>query len=81
MTTEDLAKEHTVTYQPVVISLPISGGRTCYDSYRQALGLAPLGELDETSIPEPLQFAINVGTRIMLIPRGGFERAICYPLA
>jgi uncharacterized protein len=76
MITEDLVKEHTVTYQPVVISLPISDRRTSYDFYRRALGLAPLGELDETGIPEPLQFAVNAGTRIMLIPRGGFERAI-----
>jgi hypothetical protein len=68
MTTEDLAQEHTVTYQPVVIGLPISDRRTSYDFYRQALGLAPLGELDETGIPEPLQFAANSGTRIMLIP-------------
>ncbi len=30
MTTEDLAKEHTVTHQPVVISLPISDRRTSW---------------------------------------------------
>lgn len=68
MTTEDLAKEHTVTYQPAVISLPISDRRTSYDFYRQALGLAPLGELDQTGIPGPLQFAVNVGTRISSSP-------------
>jgi uncharacterized protein len=64
-----------VTYEPIVISLPVTGRRTSYDFYRQALSLEALGEPDEDGIPEPLQFAINAGVRVMLIRRGGFERA------
>jgi uncharacterized protein len=64
-----------MTYEPVVIGLPVTDRRTSYDFYRQALSLAPLGEIDETGIPEPLQFAVNAAARVMLIPRGGFERA------
>jgi predicted lactoylglutathione lyase len=64
-----------VTYEPVVISLPIADRRTSYDFYRQALSLEAIGEPDEAGIPEPLQFTVNAGARVMLIPRGGFERA------
>jgi uncharacterized protein len=72
---QDLAKEHTVTYEPVVISLPVTDRCTSYAFYRQALGLEAVGEPDEEGIPEPLQFAVNAGARVMLIPHGGFERA------
>jgi uncharacterized protein len=64
-----------VTYEPVVISLPIADRRTSFDFYRQALSLEAVGEPDEGGIPEPLQFEVNAGARVMLIPRGGFERA------
>jgi len=64
-----------MSYDPVVIGLPITDRRTSYDFYRQALDLEAIGEPDEDGIPEPLQFTVNPGTRIMLIPLGGFERA------
>ena len=64
-----------MTYEPVVIGLPVTDRRTSHDFYRQALGLEAIGEPDETGIPEPLQFAVNPGVRVMLIPHGGFERA------
>lgn len=70
-----MKKEQTVTYEAVVISLPVTDRRTSYDFYRQALGLEAVGEPDEDGIPEPLQFTISAGARVMLIPRGGFERA------
>ena len=63
--------------EPVVINLPGTDRRTSYDFYRQALGLAAVGEPDETGIPKPLQFAVNAAARVMLIPHGGFERATC----
>jgi uncharacterized protein len=65
-----------VTYEPVVISLPVAGRRRSFDFYRRALGLAAVGQPDDGGIPEPLQFEVNAGARVMLIPHGGFERAI-----
>jgi uncharacterized glyoxalase superfamily protein PhnB len=65
-----------VTYEPVVISLPVADRRTSFDFYRQALSLEAVGEPDESGIPEPLQFEVNAGARVMLIPRGGLERAV-----
>jgi uncharacterized protein len=64
-----------VTHESVVIALPVANRRTSYDFYRQALGLEAVGEPDESGIPEPLQFEVNAGARVMLIPQGGFERA------
>ena len=59
---------------PVVVSLPIADRRTSFTFYRDGLGFAALGEPWEDGIPEPLQFALNDGVRVMLIPTGGFDR-------
>lgn len=59
-------------YQPVVISLPIADRSTSYDFYQRALDLEALGDPAEDGVPEPLQFVINPGLRVMLVPRGGF---------
>jgi uncharacterized protein len=59
---------------PVVVSLPIADRRTSFTFYRDGLGFAALGEPGEDGIPEPLQFALNDGVRVMLIPTGGFDR-------
>lgn len=59
---------------PVVVSLPIADRRTSFTFYRDGLGFAALGEPSEDGIPEPLQFALNDGVRVMLIPTGGFDR-------
>lgn len=56
----------------MVISLPIADRRTSYDFYRTALEFSPIGELADDSVPEPLQFELNGGLRLMLVPRGGF---------
>ncbi len=45
-------------------------------SYRHGLGLAAVGDPDSHGLPEPLQFALLGGTRLMLVPTGGFGRAI-----
>ena len=58
----------------VVVSLPIADRRTSFAFYRDGLGFAALGEPWEDGIPEPLQFALNDGVRVMLIPADGFER-------
>jgi predicted lactoylglutathione lyase len=58
--------------RPLVVGLPISDRRRSFDFYRQALGLDAVGEPAEDGVPEPLQFELNPGMRLMLIPRDGF---------
>lgn len=57
---------------PVVVSLPIVDRRDSFAFYRDGLGFDPLGEPAEDGVPEPLQFALNDGVRVMLVPTGGF---------
>jgi predicted lactoylglutathione lyase len=59
---------------PVVVSLPIADRRTSFTFYRDGLGFAAPGEPWGDGIPEPLQFALNDGVRVMLIPTGAFDR-------
>ncbi|MDQ1537163.1 MAG: uncharacterized protein QOE58_1556 [Actinomycetota bacterium] len=59
-------------HSPVVVSLPIADRQTSFAFYRDGLGLDSVGEPAEDGIPEPLQFALNDGLRLMLIPTGGF---------
>lgn len=61
-----------MTNSPVIVSLPIGDRRTSYRFYQDALGFDAVGEPAEDGVPEPLQLAVNDGTRIMLIPTGGF---------
>ncbi|MFG3256114.1 VOC family protein [Streptomyces sp. NPDC048172] len=61
-----------MTIGPVTVSLPIADRPVSYRFYREALGFEPLGEPAEDGVPEPLQFAVNDGLRLMLIPSGGF---------
>lgn len=57
---------------PVVIALPIADRPRSFAFYRDGLGLEAIGEPAEDGVPEPLQFALNDGARIMLVPTGGF---------
>lgn len=57
---------------PVVIALPTGNRQRSFDFYAEGLGLEPIGEAAEDGIPEPLQFVLNQGVRLMLIPAGGF---------
>jgi predicted lactoylglutathione lyase len=61
-----------VRHPSVVVSLPIADRRATYAFYRDGLGFDPVGELAEDGVPEPLQFALNDGVRVMFIPAGGF---------
>ncbi|MFF4876944.1 VOC family protein [Micromonospora sp. NPDC000668] len=61
-----------MTFAPVIISLPIADRPTSHRFYRDGLGLDTVGELADDGIPEPLQFVVNDGLRLMLIPTGGF---------
>jgi predicted lactoylglutathione lyase len=55
----------------MVISLPI-GDRATSHAFYSALGLEAVGEVASDGLPEPLQFALNAETNLMLVPRGGF---------
>jgi len=68
--------ESKIAYESVVISLPIADRPTSYTFYRRALGLEALGEPADDGVPEPLQFVVNAGVRVMLVPRGGFDWTI-----
>ena len=57
---------------PVVVSLPIADRRTSSAFYSAVLGIDPFGEPADDGVPEPLQFAVNDGLHLMLVPRGGF---------
>ncbi|MEU5671109.1 VOC family protein [Micromonospora sp. NPDC047753] len=61
-----------MTPAPVIVSLPIADRPTSYRFYRDGLGLEAVGELADDGLPEPLQFVVNDGLRLMLIPAGGF---------
>ena len=57
---------------PIIVCLPTADRRTSFEFYRSGLGFEPIGELADDGVPEPLQFVMNDGVRIMLIPTGGF---------
>lgn len=71
-TTESSWSQTIVNSTPVIVCLPTADRRTSFEFYRNALGLEPIGELADDGVPEPLQFVVNDGLRIMLIPTGGF---------
>ena len=53
------------------VCLPIED-RLVSHAFYTALGFVAVGELGDDGVPEPLQFEISVGLRVMLIPAGGF---------
>jgi uncharacterized protein len=53
------------------VCLPTKDRRVSHAFYT-ALGFVAVGELGDDGLPEPLQFEISVGMRVMLIPTRGF---------
>jgi predicted lactoylglutathione lyase len=56
----------------VVVSLPVADRRAAHAFYAGALGLDADGEPADDGLPEPLQYRLNDGLRLMLVPTGGF---------
>jgi predicted lactoylglutathione lyase len=54
------------------VCLPIKNRQVSHDFYT-ALGFKAVGELGDDGLPEPLQFEISIGLRVMLIPTRGFD--------
>ncbi len=61
-----------MTYDPLLISLPVADRVRARDFYRDGLGLDAIGELADDGVPEPLMFVLNRMSRLMLVPTGGF---------
>ena len=61
-----------MTITPLLISLPIADRPRAHRFYQDALGLEPVGEPAADGVPEPLVFALNSHTSLMLVPSGGF---------
>jgi len=58
--------------QSITVALPVADRRTTFTFYADGLGLHHLGDPADDGVPEPLQFALNDGLRVMFIPTGGF---------
>ena len=58
--------------QSITVALPVADRRATFAFYAEGLGFHPLGDPAEDGVPEPLQFALNDGVRVMFIPTGGF---------
>jgi len=65
-----------MTRTPLIVCLPIADRRTSFAFYRDGLGFEPVGEVADDGVPEPLQFVLNDGVRLMLIPADGFASVI-----
>ncbi len=59
--------------KPLIVSLPIADRRDSFAFYRDGLGFEAVGAPADDGVPEPLQFVLNDGVRLMLVPRGGFD--------
>ena len=61
-----------MSFSSMVVSLPIADRQASFAFYRDGLGLEAIGEPADDGVPEPLQFALGDGIRLMLVPAGGF---------
>jgi predicted lactoylglutathione lyase len=57
---------------PLVVALSVEDRGRSLAFYTEGLGLEPIGEIAEDGVPEPLQFVLNQGVRVMFLPTGGF---------
>ncbi len=57
---------------PLIVALPTADRQVAHAFYEAGLGFESIGELADDGVPEPLQFVLNEGVRLMFIPTGGF---------
>lgn len=69
---EKIATEPFANQQAIMVALPVANRRTTFAFYGEGLGFHPLGDAAEDGVPEPLQFVLNAGVRVMFIPTKGF---------
>jgi len=62
----------TIAPSPLLVSLPTADRRRAHEFYTSGLGLPAIGEPADDGVPEPLQFVMNDGVRLMFVPTGGF---------
>jgi predicted lactoylglutathione lyase len=60
-----------VTFERATVCLPVKD-RAAAHAFYSALGFPAVGEPGDDGLPEPLQFEVAAGLRIMLIPAVGF---------
>jgi predicted lactoylglutathione lyase len=65
--TRPFASQH-----PITVALPVADRQKTFAFYAEGLGFDAIGEPAGDGVPEPLQFALNEGVRVMFIPTGGF---------
>ena len=53
-----------------VLPIPIADRRASFQFYADGLGLDAVGEPAGDGLPEPPQFIVNEGVRLVLVPRG-----------
>lgn len=68
---DDIQGATTVELDRATVCLPIAD-RTVSHAFYTAIGFVAIDEPADDGLPEPLQFQISGGLRLMLIPRGGF---------
>ena len=61
-----------MTFEPLLVSLPVADRARAHAFYRDGLGLEAPGEPADDGVPEPLMFVLNPMARLMLVPTGGF---------
>ena len=69
---EKIMTEPFANQQSITVALPVANRRTTFAFYAEGLGFHPLGDAAEDGVPEPLQFVLNAGVRVMFIPTEGF---------
>ena len=57
----------------ITISLATHDLRRAFDFYRKGFGLSLAADVPEGEMPEPVEFALDEKTTLMVVPTGGFK--------